>query len=125
MQRNFRWAGVLILCCISGSAFAQEWTRFRGPNGSGIGSAPTVPAEFTEKDYNWRITLPGGGHSSPVLWGNRLFITSAKDEGHTRILMCINASDGSVFWTKEFPAGIQKIHKFSSFASSTPAVDKD
>src|SRR5262249_3461916 len=59
---------------------AQEWTRFRGPNGSGIGKAKTVPVRWTEKDYNWKVRLPGVGHSCPVLWGERLFVTSAEEE---------------------------------------------
>ena len=51
------------------------WNRFRGPNGSGISDAKTVPARWTDKDYNWTIDLPGPGHSSPVAWDQRIFVT--------------------------------------------------
>lgn len=54
---------------------AQEWTRFRGPNGAGVCDATTVPAKWTDDDYNWQIDLPGKGHSSPVIWKGRLFLT--------------------------------------------------
>jgi len=104
---------------------AQEWTRFRGPNGTGEVEDSTLPATFTEADFNWKIELPGVGHSSPVLWGNRLYVSGTKNNGEVRVLLCINATDGSTFWTKEFPGSTQKIHKQSSFASSTAAVDKD
>ena len=60
-----------------GTVDGQQWNRFRGPNGSGISEATTVPVRWDEKDYNWTIQLPGSGHSSPVSWDNRLFVTSA------------------------------------------------
>src|SRR5215831_75046 len=74
---------------------AQEWTRFRGPNGSGISKATTIPIRWTEKDYNWKVRLPGVGHSCPVLWGERLFVTSGEEETGKRIVLCLRTSDGS------------------------------
>jgi len=52
-------------------ANGQQWTRFRGPNGQGISDAKTIPVKWIEKDYNWKVKLPGGGHGSPV-WVNGL-----------------------------------------------------
>ena len=60
-------------CLASMSAPAQEWTRFRGPNGMGLSDATNLPGVWTEADYNWRVALPGQGHSSPVLWGDKIF----------------------------------------------------
>ena len=118
----------LIACCTfvglsSSIAFAQEWTRFRGPNGSGVSRATTVPTQWTEADHNWRITLAGRGHSSPVLWGKRLFVTSGDEESGQRIVLCVNAADGRRVWSREFPAARHGKHDLNSFASSTPAVD--
>ena len=62
------------------TATAQEWTRFRGPNGTGESETTRFPASWTEKDLNWRIELPGIGHSSPVLWGDKLFILQRRPE---------------------------------------------
>ncbi len=61
----------LVSVLVASSSQAQEWTRFRGPNGTGISDAKTIPIQFTEKDYNWKVPLPGDGHSSPVIWGDR------------------------------------------------------
>ena len=62
-----------------GSAVAaepeNEWTRFRGPNGTGISKAKTIPTKWTAKDYNWIVKLSGTGSSSPVLWKKQLFLT--------------------------------------------------
>jgi len=52
---------------------AQEWTRFRGPGGTGVSEATTIPVRWTEDDYNWKVEIPGIGHSQPVLWGERPF----------------------------------------------------
>ncbi len=68
--------GCLLVFGVFRGADAQEnWTRFRGPDGTGIADAPSIPAAFDEKDYRWQTALPGSGHSSPVLWGDKIFLT--------------------------------------------------
>src|SRR5262245_32206792 len=91
---------VLVACALPGAA--QEWTRFRGPNGQGISDAKTVPVEWKKSDFNWKVELPGGGHSSPVLWGDKIFLTCA-DDGKTaeRQVVCLQAADGKVLWTRQ------------------------
>lgn len=106
-------------------AVGQEWTRFRGPGGSGISPATTVPADWTGDDYNWTAKLPGTGHSSPVLWGRKIFLTSGDEESGKRYVFCLHADDGRQLWLKEFPAKKHGKHKLNSFASSTPAVDQE
>lgn len=106
------------------AAAAQAWSRFRGPNGSGL-SADTLPATWTEQDQRWRTKLPGIGHSSPVVWGPLVFLESADPETATRYLVAIEAGTGRIAWTREFPSSHFPIHARSSFASSSPAVDGD
>jgi outer membrane protein assembly factor BamB len=101
----------------------QEWTRFRGPNGSGV-SPDAVPVKWTEKDYNWKVLLPGIGHSSPVLWGERVFVTSADDRTGRRHALCLRAGDGRTLWSREFPGQRHGKHQDNSFATATPAVDE-
>ena len=103
---------------------AQEWTRFRGPNGTGIADAPNVPASFTPKDYKWDVTLPGGGHSSPVVWGDRVFVTCSETDSATRIVLCLKTTDGSILWKREFKSHPYKQHPDNNYASSTPTVDE-
>ena len=67
----FLLLGILLTC----AAHGQEWSRFRGPNGQGISDAKTIPVKWTEKDYNWKVKLPAGGHGSPVLWNDKVFVT--------------------------------------------------
>lgn len=102
---------------------AQNWTRFRGENGAGISRQKGVPITWTEKDYAWKVTLPGIGHSSPVIWNNRLFVTSAVDEGELRYLFCLDARNGKILWSRLTGLSPSHKHKKSSWASATPAVD--
>ncbi len=116
--------GLIGLVLLLPSAYGQEWTRFRGPNGSGVSTATTVPVRWTEKDYNWQVKLPGIGHSSPVLWGERIFVTSGEEETGKRIVLCLRAKDGGKLWQREFAAERHGKHTDNSFASATPAVDE-
>src|SRR5262245_62620606 len=104
---------VLLIAC-SSIISAQEWSRFRGPNGTGESEATTIPANWTEKDINWKVSLPGVGHSSPVLWGDRIFLLSAEtDKSATpakRYVICVNAPDGQVIWKREFQGVPHKLH---------------
>lgn len=102
---------------------SQEWTRFRGPNGSGINQRVSIPAVWAEKDFRWKISLPGDGHSSPVLWGHQLFVTSADDSSAMRRVVCIDAHSGATVWKREFGSHLFHQHGDNSYASSTPAVD--
>lgn len=106
-------------------AAGQEWTRFRGPNGTGLSDATTIPTEWTLDDYDWRVQLPGTGHSSPVLWGDKIFLTSADEKALVRYALCYSAVDGSELWRREYPFTLHDRHKFNSFASATPAVDEE
>jgi outer membrane protein assembly factor BamB len=102
-----------------------EWPRFRGPNGSGISEAAGFPVQWTEKDYAWKVALPGGGHSSPVLWGDRLFITSSLDEAGKLIILCLKAADGSTLWKREYDAVKGHRNDLNCIATTTPSLDAD
>jgi outer membrane protein assembly factor BamB len=121
-MRMIAAAGLTLLVGTSDS-LAQEWTRFRGPNGTGISNTKTIPTKLSDGDINWKIELPGSGHSSPVLWGEKIFITTTGDQSGGLSLLCLSAKDGAVIWRKDFPLTPFARHKFNSFASATPAVD--
>src|SRR5215831_7331681 len=79
-------------------ACAENWPRFRGPNGEGIAKDKEVPVQWTERDgVVWKTALPGVGHSSPVIWGDRIFIQSAAE--NQRLLLCLRVGDGEISWT--------------------------
>ena len=116
---------VIILCFAYGSSIAdneQNWPRFRGPNGSGVADF-SVPAKWSKETYHWDTKLPGSGHSSPVVWGEKVFLNAARDKGKERLVVCVNANSGKILWTKSFAFQTHKTHKHNSYATGTPAVD--
>ncbi|ADB16823.1 Pyrrolo-quinoline quinone [Pirellula staleyi DSM 6068] len=108
----------------SSAVTAQDWTRFRGPNGSGESEAAGIPASWTHDDLNWKVELPGVGHSSPVLWGDSIFLLSADKEKATRYVISLDAKAGKTNWKREFAGEPHHLHVRSSYASCTPAVDE-
>src|SRR5262245_53789909 len=116
--------GVALVSCVDRTG-AQEWTRFRGPNGTGVSNAKGIPTKISEADINWKIELPGSGHSSPVLWGEKIFLTTTGDKSGGISVICLNAKDGAKSWQHDFALTPFARHKFNSFASSTPAVDAE
>ena len=102
MRNAARRFVIVALALAAATTTAQEWTRFRGPNGSGIGHAPELPAKITDANVHWKLALPGEGHSSPVLWGERLFLTCSASEAGGISVLCINAKEGTIIWKREF-----------------------
>jgi outer membrane protein assembly factor BamB len=124
-------APVLLTTLLTAALFApasraQEWDRFRGPGGAGHADANTaLPAQWTDKDLAWRIDLPGIGHSSPVVWGERVFVTTCDEDATKRTLVCVRATDGQTLWQREWPSRSFEKHANNSFASITPALDAE
>jgi outer membrane protein assembly factor BamB len=116
---------VVFLLSTGALAAEGEWTRFRGPNGSGISNATTIPTRWTEKDYNWKVKLPGVGHSSPVVFGRRIFVTCGDPESSKQSVCCLDVADGHALWQRDFPSKTDSQYAESGFATATPAVDGD
>lgn len=126
LRRLLPYSALAMLVALS-SALAEEgaWSRFRGPNGNGISDAKTVPGKWSEKDYNWKVALPGAGNSSPVVWDGRVFLTCGDPKTATRTVLCLKAADGSVLWRKDFPSKPYDQPADNGYATATPAVDAD
>jgi len=121
-----RWlTAVIVLVMSLQSASAQEWSRFRGPNGTGENETTLIPGTWTEDDYNWQVKLPGLGHSSPILWGEKLFVLSGDPVNATRYVLCFDSATGQRKWIKEFNSAPHHLHTQSSYASSTPSADEE
>ena len=127
--RPFRRQGILFaFLCQSAFLFhthAENWNRFRGPDGLGSLKTKTFPNSWTSEAYGWSIKLPGVGHSSPVLWEEKIFTTCASESTGEQFILCINAATGKKLWQKSFDSKVYPHHKFNSFASSTPSVDNE
>src|SRR5712691_11581694 len=84
---------------------AEDWSQFRGPNGTGVSITTGLPAEFgPDKNVVWKTPLPPG-HSSPVLTRNRIFVTahSKEKENHKLLVICLDRQTGKLLWQREAP----------------------
>jgi outer membrane protein assembly factor BamB len=123
-----------------GNRPAANWPRFRGPTGDGVSSEKNLPLKWSDtSNIVWKTTLPGAGASSPVTFGDRIYVTCysnygvpgeprGKLEELKKHLVCLNRADGRIVWntpiTNEFvehPYG-DYVNRHG-YASSTPAVD--
>jgi len=127
MNSPLRISLVLPLALLLGSAVsAQEWTRFRGPNGTGISPATGIPVTWTEQDYRWRQPISGESHAQPVIWGERLFLPTALDAGRERALLCLRKTDGVELWRKVYTLPTHRPgNRNSGYANSSAVVDAE
>jgi outer membrane protein assembly factor BamB len=123
--RRYVSALAAIVLLFGSNSRADVWPRFRGSNGDGQASATAVPSEFTEAEYAWKAALPGLGHSSPVVWGDRVFVTSADADAAELSVMCFDLQSGNEQWRRRFPGGSHAKHLTNSYATATPAVDAE
>ena len=115
-------SSLLLLLPLATASADTHWPQFRGPGATGVAAEGKPPAEFgPDKALAWKAPA-GEGISSPVVWGERVFITGAEDR-KPRII-CLSRKDGSRLWTHELPAVPQEtVHRTSHPVSATPATD--
>jgi outer membrane protein assembly factor BamB len=125
---NFRFARAFLLMAWltihTASAMAEDasWSRFRGTDGNGISSATNLPVKWSETEVRWKAALPGKGHSSPVIWQDRIFVTSGNTNAD-RHVVCLGIADGWVRWQKQYTSETFTQNRENSYGSATPAVD--
>jgi outer membrane protein assembly factor BamB len=140
---------LLVLTLMLTGIRAQNWPQFRGPGATGVAEGPVRPVKWdasTSLNVRWKTAIPGLSHSSPVVWGNKVFVTTAvtsaaKDETrfglygdvapvkddpkHTWKVYALDKLKGTILWERVAYEGIPKVkrHPKSSHAASTPATD--
>lgn len=104
---------------------SQWWPRWRGPSGQGFVQGSGYPDTWSPtENVLWKTPVPGRGNSSPVVWGDRIFMTTAYDDGARRSILCYRRSDGQKLWETFAPnAKPESAHPKNTRASSTPVTD--
>ncbi len=121
---------ILVTCCyfLATNTGAEYWNQFRGPNGDGKSQAQNLPIEFSEsKNVRWKTPIHDKGWSSPVVWGNQIWLTTAHEDGTELFAICIDMKSGKVVHDikvfdeakpqSEYPG-------LNSHASPTPVVEE-
>lgn len=103
-----------------------HWPHFRGPSEQGYVEDAKVPLEWSEtKNVVWKTKLPAEGHSTPIVWGDRIFLTGSNETGTERRVFCVQRSTGKVLWDRVAAKGLEqeRTHAWNGFASASCATD--
>lgn len=126
------------LCLLSLSvARGENWAGWRGPRGDGTSLEKNIPTKWSsirekvgtetvDKRDNiaWKVEVPGVGHSSPIVFGNRIYVQSCREDQKQRVLLCFDRLTGGLVWERNvLTSPLEMKHKLNSFASATPATD--
>ncbi len=105
---------------------ARFWTRWRGPSGQGL----VKTGKYTDKwsptaGVKWKVPVAGRGHSSPIIWGDHIFVTTSKDDGAKVSMLGFRRSDGKQLWETAVPStqGVEHVYEKNSHASATAITD--
>lgn len=125
--RNLLAIATLGLVSLVGSSAQAEarWPRWRGPRGDGHSAEKNLPVRWDASNVLWKAALDGGGESSPIVWDDKIFLTTAGKDGRRRSTLCLALHDGSVLWEKaiEYNGELEQLHKLNTYASPTCATD--
>jgi hypothetical protein len=123
MPRQFLAAVVLLAASLT--APGEEWPGFRGPTGQGMSAEKGLPTKWSaDENVAWKADVPGEGWSSPVVWGDRVFVTAATDGGQSCHVIALSRLDGKQLWDVEvFRQKVLRKEKKNSYATPTPVSD--
>src|SRR3569623_1005296 len=93
---------VVLLIVASATCRAEDWPRWRGPEGNAVSSESPLPVDWgPTTNLAWKAAIPGVGFSSPIVVGDCVFVTSSLENGARRLTHCLDRGDGRLLWTRE------------------------
>jgi len=104
---------------------ARYWPRWRGPSGQGhVSGSGYLDKWSATENVLWKVAVPGEGNSSPIVWGDRIFLTTAQDGGRRLSLLAFSRTDGRQLWEASAPDGrLESVHEKNGHASATVSTD--
>src|SRR5436190_21529613 len=125
MKRRFNHTIFFWLLLPTALLRAENWPGFRGPTHQGISAENNLPLHWNDtSNVLWKAQIPGEGWSSPIVWGNRAFLTTTTENGQSCRVLSLDVLSGRILWNKVVFQQIPR-HKQerNSFATPTPAAD--
>lgn len=118
---------LFLLLIVTAPSLAENWPSWRGPRGDGTSEEAAAPTTWNGKsgeNIAWKVATPGGGHSSPIVWQDRLFVTGCVVDTEERVLACYDKKTGDKLWQQVvIKSPLEKKHDLNSYSSGTPATD--
>ena len=114
-----------VFLCLTPLAEAEHWPGFRGPSRQGVSSETNLPLHWgPDKNVLWKTAIPGNGWSSPIVWQDRIFLTTAAAEGRSCHVLSLDAKTGKILWDRHvFDQETLFKREQNSYASPTPVTD--
>ncbi len=125
MNANAKPVMLTVLLFASALAHAENWSQFRGSTHQGRSSETGLPLTWSAtENIAWKTEIPGESWSSPIIWGDRVFVTTATENGQSCRVLALDAGSGKILWNKEvFQQVPRKKEGRNSYATPTPATD--
>ena len=128
LRQSLRLAAFAASTFLAGALWAADagsaWPQFRGPNGTGHAADKSVPTKWDAGSIVWKTSLKGKGHSSPVIVGDRIYLTSALEDGRQRVVMAFDLATGKQLWEQvAWTGNPEKSHKMNGWATPTVYAD--
>lgn len=119
------FSALLVTGPLAVAAVAEPWPAFRGPTGQGYSKEIRLPVAWNAtREVLWKTPIPGESWSSPVVWGGRVFVTTARDEGRACHVLALDRRTGEVLWdTLVFTQELKRKEGRNSYATPTPVTD--
>jgi outer membrane protein assembly factor BamB len=117
---------LLLALAIAAPLHADDWPMWRGKNLDGVSTETAAfPIKWSAtENIAWKTEIRGRGHSSPIVWGDRVYLTSCDEKTTERLLVCVDRRTGAIVWQKPLlKAALEGKHNLNSYSSSTPATD--
>ncbi len=120
-----RFAVLLILIVVCAPAHAANWPAWRGPTGQGFCEEKGIPVTWSDQEnVKWKVPLENPGNSTPVVWGDKIFLTQANKGGSRRSLLCLARADGKLLWQKDVAyAEKEKNWNEEWYGNASPVLD--
>ncbi len=119
-----RYAVVALFAVATVATIARaevRWPRWRGPEGTGHSTETALPVTWNQSAVVWRTPIEGRGQSSPIIWDDRIFLTTARNDGKDRFVLAVDRHTGKQLWEQrvDWSGEPEKLHKMNSWASSS------
>src|SRR4029079_18557518 len=128
MQQVYRlFSAVFVVALFFGSGVVRgdsNWPRWRGPQQNGHTTETALPVKWSAENVVWKMQLPGIGQSSPIIWGDRIFLTAYLDKGKERLRFFVDRKTGAMLWQQTAWKGApEKSHVLNGWASASCVTD--
>ena len=112
-------------CIFSGLANAADWPSWRGPTGDGVTSETELPTKWSAtENVTWKAKLPDGGNSTPIVWGDLVFLTQATEKGTQRSVLCFDRKEGHELWRHTVKYDKPELtHDTNPYCGASPVTD--